>query len=64
MEVGEWCGTDYEALDELREKELTPRQKTILRNRIEKNRLVVRARYGKRKYDKLAKIVDKVLNKK
>lgn len=41
--------------------ELTPRQKTILRNRIEKNREILREKYGKRKYDKLKKVIDKII---
>lgn len=41
--------------------ELTPRQKTILRNRIEKNRQILIKKYGKRKYDKLKKVIDKII---
>lgn len=40
---------------------LTKRQRTILKNRIEKNRLIFRNRYGKRRYNLLEKTIKEIL---
>lgn len=40
---------------------LTKRQRTILRNRIEKNRLIFRNRYDKRRYNLLEKTIKEIL---
>lgn len=54
--------TDYYGNDKKVSSGLTKRQAAILRNRIEKNKLIFRERYGKRRYDLLAKVVREVIN--